>query len=97
MRESVQVFGAVSSHLVWKCWSLVESHHRWTGSLRARDILDDWDGSLKKFVKVFPHEYQRALKERAQAGAASAGTVEAADTTSMKVGPQPGGTGVLTK
>ncbi|MFC5847125.1 glutamate synthase-related protein [Deinococcus petrolearius] len=76
---------------------LVESHHRWTGSLRARDILDDWDSALKKFVKVFPHEYQRALKERAQAGAASAGTVEAADTTSLKVGPQPGGTGVLTK
>jgi glutamate synthase (NADPH/NADH) large chain len=42
---------------------LVEDHHRWTGSLRARHILDHWDDSRAKFVKVFPHEYKRALGE----------------------------------
>jgi glutamate synthase domain-containing protein 3 len=42
---------------------LVEDHHRWTGSLRARDILDHWADSRAKFVKVFPHEYKRALGE----------------------------------
>jgi len=42
---------------------LVEDHHKWTGSLRARDILDHWAHSLAKFVKVFPHEYKRALNE----------------------------------
>jgi glutamate synthase domain-containing protein 2/glutamate synthase domain-containing protein 3 len=42
---------------------LIEDHHRWTGSLRARDILDHWADSLSKFVKVFPHEYKRALNE----------------------------------
>lgn len=50
---------------------LIESHHRWTGSPTAGNILDDWDNMLKKFVKVFPHEYQRALKERAEALKAS--------------------------
>jgi glutamate synthase domain-containing protein 3 len=40
---------------------LIEDHHRWTGSLRARDILDRWAESRGRFVKVFPHEYQRAL------------------------------------
>jgi glutamate synthase domain-containing protein 3 len=46
---------------------LIEDHHRWTGSLRARDILDHWADSLAKFVKVIPHEYQRALNERGAA------------------------------
>jgi glutamate synthase domain-containing protein 3 len=43
--------------------SLIEKHHSWTGSLRARDILDDWANVRAKFVKVFPTEYKRALGE----------------------------------
>ena len=39
----------------------VESHHRWTGSLRARELLRDWDSARARIVKVFPHEYRRAL------------------------------------
>ncbi|MGZ9032233.1 MAG: GltB/FmdC/FwdC-like GXGXG domain-containing protein, partial [Burkholderiaceae bacterium] len=46
---------------------LVESHFRYTGSLRARMILDQWATMRAKFVKVFPHEYKRALKELAAA------------------------------
>ncbi|UZD54303.1 glutamate synthase-related protein [Caldimonas aquatica] len=42
---------------------LIEDHHRWTGSLRAREILDQWETARAKFVKVFPHEYKRALGE----------------------------------
>jgi glutamate synthase (NADPH) large chain len=44
---------------------LVEDHHKWTGSLRARHILDHWGESRAKFVKVFPNEYKRALGELA--------------------------------
>ncbi len=40
---------------------LVEEHHRWTGSARAREILDHWADSRSRFVKVMPHEYARAL------------------------------------
>ena len=43
--------------------ALIEQHHSWTGSLRAREILDDWAGARGKFVKVFPNEYKRALGE----------------------------------
>ncbi|HEY2928267.1 glutamate synthase-related protein, partial [Piscinibacter sp.] len=42
---------------------LIEDQHKWTGSLRARDILDRWAESRTKFVKVFPNEYKRALGE----------------------------------
>jgi glutamate synthase (NADPH) large chain len=45
---------------------LLEEHNRWTGSKRARDILDNWEGSRAKFIKVFPHEYKRALSEMGQ-------------------------------
>jgi glutamate synthase (NADPH) large chain len=43
--------------------ALVEAHSRWTGSKRARDLLDNWGAARAKFVKVFPTEYQRALGE----------------------------------
>ena len=42
---------------------LLEAHNRWTGSKRARDLLDNWEVSRAKFVKVFPNEYKRALGE----------------------------------
>ena len=42
---------------------LLEDHNRWTGSKRARELLDTWDQSRLKFVKVFPLEYKRALGE----------------------------------
>ena len=42
---------------------LVERHLRYTGSGRAQVILDDWDAARAKFIKVFPHEYRRALTE----------------------------------
>jgi len=42
---------------------LIEKHFRYTGSFRAREILHDWPNKRGKFVKVFPNEYRRALKE----------------------------------
>ena len=42
---------------------LIERHFKYTGSTRARNLLDDWANSRGKFVKVFPTEYKRALEE----------------------------------
>ncbi len=55
---------------------LLEDHNRWTGSRRARELLDHWTTSRTKFVKVFPNEYKRALAEmyEREVEAASAGT-----------------------
>ncbi|WP_367848821.1 glutamate synthase-related protein [Rhodoferax sp. WC2427] len=64
---------------------LLEDHNRWTGSKRARDLLDNWTEARGKFVKVFPLEYQRALGEiharkvaLAQAESAQAATKDVA-------------------
>ncbi|MDP3842491.1 MAG: glutamate synthase-related protein [Oxalobacteraceae bacterium] len=42
---------------------LIERHFKYTGSNRARHLLDNWNESRKQFVKVFPTEYKRALAE----------------------------------
>jgi glutamate synthase domain-containing protein 3 len=42
---------------------LIERHLRFTGSTVARALLDGWEAARTKFVKVFPHEYKRALGE----------------------------------
>ena len=42
---------------------LIERHFKYTGSTRARNLLDNWAVSRSKFVKVFPTEYKRALSE----------------------------------
>jgi glutamate synthase (NADPH/NADH) large chain len=44
---------------------LIERHFKYTGSTRARYLLDNWAASRAKFVKVFPTEYKRALAEMA--------------------------------
>ena len=63
---------------------LIEDHHRWTGSLRARHILDHWTESRGRFVKVFPNEYKRALQEIAQAKVMAAGQ-EASASVSVTI------------
>ncbi len=42
---------------------MLEDHNRYTGSRRARELLDHWSEARAKFVKVFPNEYKRALAE----------------------------------
>ncbi len=43
----------------------IEKHLRYTGSARAKQILDNWSVFLPKFIKVMPTEYRRALQEMA--------------------------------
>ncbi|MCF7818351.1 MAG: glutamate synthase large subunit, partial [Kiritimatiellales bacterium] len=40
----------------------IENHAEFTGSSVAKRILDNWDASLQKFVKVIPVDYKRALE-----------------------------------
>lgn len=41
----------------------IERHFKFTGSARARQLLDNWAVARTQFVKVFPEEYRRALRE----------------------------------
>ncbi len=50
---------------------LIEKHFHYTGSARAKDVLDNWDEYLPKFVKVMPVDYRRALQEMQAASRAA--------------------------
>ncbi len=42
---------------------LLQRHHLHTGSKRARALLDDWETTMSRFLKVMPRDYARALKQ----------------------------------
>ena len=66
---------------------LLEDHNRWTGSKRAREMLDNWEQSRQKFVKVFPLEYKRALGEMNAQKEAKALTSRAQTATKKVAAP----------
>ena len=40
---------------------LIRRHMEFTGSERAKWILENWNEAVSRFIKVFPHEYKRVL------------------------------------
>ncbi|ODR96523.1 glutamate synthase subunit alpha [Methyloceanibacter stevinii] len=69
----------MTRHDALRLRKLIENHLHYTGSARAREILDNWATYLPKFVKVMPVEYRRALQEMARQQAADPdglGTIE---------------------
>ena len=61
----VDVMGDMSRHDAERLHQLIVNHARYTGSARAREILENWESYLPKFRKVMPVEYRRALAELA--------------------------------
>ncbi|MFM2146017.1 MAG: glutamate synthase large subunit [Bacteroidota bacterium] len=47
---------------------LIRRHMDYTGSTVAKFILNDWENQTKNFVKVFPRDYKKVLKEKAGTG-----------------------------
>jgi len=50
----------------------IQEHIEHTDSSVGKQMLEDWDSTVKKFVKVMPHDYKRVLEERAAAEAEAA-------------------------
>lgn len=44
--------------------SLIEEHFQSTLSTVAKKVLDEWEETLPKFIKVYPSDYRRVLEER---------------------------------
>jgi glutamate synthase (NADPH/NADH) large chain len=59
----VDVMGDMTRFDAERLRQLIANHMRYTGSSRAREILDAWDAYKSKFRKVMPVEYRRALNE----------------------------------
>jgi glutamate synthase (NADPH) large chain len=63
----VDVTGDMTRHDEERLYQLISNHMHFTGSVRAKTILDNWAGYRAKFRKVMPVEYRRALIEMEQA------------------------------
>ncbi|MGV8939750.1 MAG: glutamate synthase large subunit [Allorhizobium sp.] len=59
----VDVSGDMTRHDEERLYQLISNHLHYTGSVRAKDILDGWAEYRPKFRKVMPVEYRRALVE----------------------------------
>ena len=49
---------------IWLVHGMVKDHYRWTQSLVAKRVLDNWEILVSKFVKVMPLEYRRVLQAK---------------------------------
>nr|WP_246732960.1 glutamate synthase large subunit [Methylobacterium sp. BTF04] len=59
----VDILADMSGHDEERLSQLITNHLKYTGSPRAKAILEDWAGYRTRFVKVMPVEYRRALRE----------------------------------
>ncbi|UDF31673.1 UNVERIFIED_ORG: glutamate synthase large subunit [Roseateles sp. XES5] len=59
----VDVSDDMTRHDEERLYQLVSNHLHYTGSPRAKEILDKWAEYRPKFRKVMPVEYRRALEE----------------------------------
>ncbi len=59
----VDVSSNMNRHDDERLYQLVSNHLHYTGSARAKELLDHWELYRPKFVKVMPVEYRRALQE----------------------------------
>lgn len=69
----VDVSGDMTRHDEERLYQLISNHLHYTGSARAKLILDNWAEYRPKFRKVMPVEYRRALEdmERMKMGVAA--------------------------
>jgi glutamate synthase (NADPH/NADH) large chain len=59
----VDISGDMTKHDDERLHQLISNHLHYTGSSRAKYILDNWVEMRPKFVKVMPVEYRRAIRE----------------------------------
>ena len=62
--EMVELEQVVSDEDRTTLRDLLSRHHQFTGSTRAKAILDDFDKEVRWFVKVMPTDYRRVLETR---------------------------------
>ncbi len=67
----------------------IQRHVEYTGSAKGQFILDNWEESLKKFLKVMPSDYERvlnAVKEAEKSGLSGDDAILAAFEANTKAG-----------
>ena len=64
--ESVELLEMEGEESILELRMMIENHFRYTESLAAQWILENWEAALSDFVQVMPVEYRNALKRLAK-------------------------------
>jgi glutamate synthase (NADPH/NADH) large chain len=67
---------------------MIENHHALTGSTVAERILEQWDTTLKQFVKVMPTDYKRVLAQRREQDEKQEAGAHERDTQQPQMSPE---------
>jgi glutamate synthase domain-containing protein 3 len=59
----VELFPVKDKDDISELRAMIQNHYNYTKSTVAKQILDQWENSLKQFVKVYPTDYRRVLEE----------------------------------
>jgi glutamate synthase (ferredoxin) len=65
-KEMVQLFPLSDPKEIAQIRRLLERHVEYTDSPRARALLDEWDTTVNRFVRVVPNDYRRVLEAQAR-------------------------------
>lgn len=60
--QMVGLYEIDDEHEFEKLRAMIERHYEYTGSSLAAGILEEWQEARKRFVKVYPHDYKRAME-----------------------------------
>ncbi len=77
--DSVDLENVWSSDDKKVLYELLEKHYRYTGSIRAGAILDNWENRFPLFVKVVPVEYRKVLDRMKHSEGANAEELSATE------------------
>jgi glutamate synthase (ferredoxin) len=65
-KEMVQLFPLSDPDEIALVRRLIERHAEYTGSTRAQALLDDWQTTVNRFIRVVPNDYRRVIEAQAR-------------------------------
>ena len=65
-KSMVELEPVTEKHDIEELRGLIEEHYRATGSVRAKEILDNFGDNISLFKKIMPRDYDRMLRAISQ-------------------------------
>jgi glutamate synthase (ferredoxin) len=65
-KEMVQLFPLSDPNEIAEIRRLLERHVEYTASPRAQALLDEWDTTVSRFIRVVPNDYRRVIEAQAR-------------------------------
>jgi len=65
-KEMVQLFPLSDPAEAAEVRRLLERHVEYTGSTRAKALLDEWPTAVSRFIRVVPNDYRRVIESQAR-------------------------------